>query len=101
MTLIIITAVVIGLGLYMVPNETKGALKWGWTGARGVANDAKAIRHASIERQVLNPQVVADTVKYLDGMVVDTTTYHKQASKREQLARTSLNSKLEALVENI
>ena len=91
-----VSIIVVGLVVcaYMFPSETKGTAKWSFTGLRGVAQDMRAVRDASIEKSVLDPDRVNTVVSTLNREVLDTSKYHKEATKRAMAARKSLEAKL-------
>ena len=91
---LIIAVVVVIVGLYLAPSETKGGLKWFGRGLRGVAQDAKAIRTQSLERTVLDPNRVESVISMLDTSVIDTTKYHAEATRRNLQAETSYKAKV-------
>jgi len=93
---IIISVIGVVACAYMFPSETKGTAKWSVTGLRGVAQDMRAVRDASIEKSVLDPNRVDTVVSALNRELIDTSKYHKEATTRAMAARTSLETKLAA-----
>lgn len=90
MLYLVITVITLIVGLYMIPNETKGFLKWGKNGVVGVAKDAKAIRNKSLARQANDPLVKEATNKWLNEEIIDTTKYRREATTREWQSKKAL-----------
>lgn len=93
MLYIILLAIATVAGLYLAPSETKGTYIWFGRGLRGAAQDAKAIRTASLERALLDPELVETTAKALDDTLINTTVYHRNATARNLTAEKSYKAK--------
>jgi len=82
MTYIIITAVLVALGLYLAPSETKGALKWSKDGVSGIAKDAKSIHLKAKKQAIEDPESTKAAHNWLNETLIDTKVYHSEAEAR-------------------
>jgi len=90
MTTLILIAVVIAVGLYLAPSETKGFLRWSKDGSVGIIKDAKAIRAKALEQAIEDPESTKKTHQWLNTTIADTEVYHREASLRYMEAAASL-----------
>lgn len=91
MELVILTVVVIGLGLYLAPSETKGSLKWGKEVVTGVGSDMKAIHLKAKTQAIENPESTKATYEWLNETVIDAPVYNGEATLRRMEAAAALS----------
>lgn len=95
--LIISIVVVVVVGLYLVPNDTKAVLEWTGKGVAGAARDAKAIRAKAKKQALENPNIVKENVGKLNASLGNTTVYYHEAGKRWTKAEREYQEAVEKL----
>ena len=96
-TVILLVAIAIGVGLYVRPNETKSGLIWSSRLTRGAVKDAQKLHIEAKKARLENPELVKETVQLLDATLFDATRYHKNATKRCNVALKDFNAAIAAL----